>query len=165
MRNKKAPIINIITYRLPFKLTNQIYNEYKSRLREAKYMIKLYERYKPLAKYIKTVENLLALTIFYKRVISNLDAAVKFYGTVNKYSCSDTIQIGSHNFTEKEKNKLLGLIINYNNLMRNFGLPINLNDYELTKEFLAKLLLLLKNPEYDKRNRGKNKTEEDELPF
>ena len=161
----KTPIINILTYGLPFKLANQIYNEYQSRLSEAKYIIDLSERYKPLAEYIETVGILLALTIFHKRIIANLDAAVKFYGTVNSNSDADTIKIGSYDFTGDEKNKILGLTISYNKLRERFRLPQDLNEYELTKEFLVKLLSLLQDSKYDEKNREENNTEEDELPF
>lgn len=167
MSNKKTPMINILTFGLPFKLANQIYNEYQARLSETKYLIGLTGRYKPLSEYIETVEILLALTIFHKRVISNLDAAVKFYGTVNSYSKVDTIRIGSYNFTGDEKNKILGLTINYNKLQEKFRIPKNLADYELTKEFLVKVLSMLSDYKYGKENKeeGNNKTEENDLPF
>jgi len=159
MSNQKTPMINILTYGLPFKLANQIYNEYQSRLSESKYIIDLSDRYKPLSEYIETVEILLALTIFHKRVISNLDAAVKFYGTVNSYSEVDTIKIGSYNFTGEEKNKILGLTINYNKLQEKFRIPKNLTDYELTKEFLVKVLGMLSDYKYGTENKeeGNNK--------
>jgi len=67
---------NIFTYGLPFDLANQIYNEYQDRIREAKYIIDISEKYSPLANSLVTVELLLALSIFHKRVIANLDAAV-----------------------------------------------------------------------------------------
>ncbi len=167
MSNQKTPMINILTYGLPFKLANQIYNEYQSRLSESKYIIDLSDRYKPLSEYIETVEILLALTIFHKRVISNLDAAVKFYGTVNSYSEVDTIKIGSYNFTGDEKNKILGLTINYNKLQEKFRIPKNLIDYELTKEFLVKVLGMLNDYKYGEENKEEenNKAEENDLPF
>ena len=153
MSNEKTPMINILTYGLPFKLANQIYNEYQSRISELKYIIDLSDRYKPLTEYIETVEILLALTIFHKRVISNLDAAVKFYGTVYSYSEVDTIKIGSYNFTGDEKNKILGLTINYNKLQEKFRIPKNLTDYELTKEFLVKVLSMLSDYKYGTENK------------
>lgn len=150
-----VPLINIITYSLPYKLANQIYNEFESRLSEAKYIIKLSNRYKPLSNYIETVETLLALTIFYKRVIANLDAAVKFHSTISHYSGADTIKIGSYNFTGEEKNKLLSLIITYNKLRERFGIPQNIVDYELTKEFLVKVISMMEYSEYGKNQKEK----------
>jgi hypothetical protein len=167
MSNKKTPMINILTFGLPFKLANQIYNEYQSRLSESKYIIDVSDRYKPLTEYIETVKILLALTIFHKRVISNLDAAVKFYEKVKGYSEVDTIQIGSYNFTGDEKNKILGLTINYNKLKEKFRIPKNFADYELTKDFLVKVLSMLSDFNYgtDNKEEGDIKTEENDLPF
>jgi hypothetical protein len=167
--SKETPFINILTYGLPYKLANQIYKEFGSRLSEAKYIINLSDRYKPLAKYIVTVEILLAMTIFHKRVIANLDAAVKFYGTVNEYSNAETIRIGTYDFTGEEKNKVLALIINYNQLCKKYGIPEGINDYEITKEFLIKVLSLLDNSNYGKEQDSKQSKgeseEKDELPF
>jgi hypothetical protein len=56
MAIKESPIINILTYQLPFVLTNQIYNEYQSRLKEAIYLIDNFNTYKPLKENIKTIE-------------------------------------------------------------------------------------------------------------
>jgi hypothetical protein len=108
---KETPIINIFTYGLPYKLANQIYKEYDSRLREAIFIITESKRYASLKDSMQTVELLLALSIFDKRVISNLQAGVKFYSTVSSYSESETIQIGTYRLTGEEKNKLLGVII------------------------------------------------------
>lgn len=164
MKNNKPPIINILTFGLPFKLANQIFNEYQSRLSEAKYIIEHADRYRLLGEHFETVKILLAMTIFYKRVIANLDAAVKFHGTISRYSGAETIKIGSYNLTGEDKNKLLGLIINYDKLRERFGIPNDLNNYELTKEFLIKVLLLhsLENGENNKNQGG---AEEDEFPF
>lgn len=160
----KTPLINIMTYGLPQKLAKPIFNEYNSRLSEAKYIINLSDRYKPLYKYMETVEVLLALTIFHKRVFSNLDSAVKFYGTVNRISEADTIKIGSYRFTGEEKNKILGLTMNYKELTLKFGLSDSLNNYELTKDFLKKLLMLLDFENPPKRSKRKKK-DDDEITF
>ena len=100
---KETPIINILTYRLPYELTNQIYNEFQSRLREANILIEKYHTYRVLKNDLKTVELILSLSIFHKRVIANLDAAVKFYGTVCHKSQADTISIGNYKLQEKKK--------------------------------------------------------------
>ena len=164
---KETPIINILTFGLPFKLTNQIFNEYQDRIRESNYFIDNVAKYNQLRKYIKTVEILLALSIFHKRVISNLNAAVKFHGPVLDYSNSDIIKIGKYELNTIEKNKILGLIINYNQLMKRYCIPDSLWDYSFTKEFLSKHLQLqleIKNAENQfKKERREN--EEDEVPF
>ena len=139
---QQTPIINIFTYNLPFDLANQIYNEYKDRYREAIYLIDNYDTYSPLSDNLLTVELLLALSIFHKRVIANLDAAVKFHGTVNKISQSDTIRISKYDFTGEEKNKLLALTITYRKLLDKYDLTEDIANYNLTRDFLRKLLAI-----------------------
>lgn len=138
----KTPIINILTYGLPYALTNQIYNEYQSRISEAKFLIEKSSRFKILAENISTVELLFAISIFHKRVISNLDGAVKFYKTVNKFSQADIIAIGSYDLTFEEKNKILGLLINYRQLIEKYGITESMMDYYLTKTFLFSIIKL-----------------------
>lgn len=144
---KRTPIINILTYGLPFDLANQIYNEYQDRRREAMYLIDNSQRYSPLSDNVLTVEVLLALSIFHKRVLTNLDAAIKFYGTVTKLSQADTIKMGSYSLSGEEKNKVLALTITYRKLLEKFSLPEATFNYNLTREFLQKLLALKNIPD------------------
>lgn len=142
---KDTPIINILTYRLPFELTNQIYNEFQNRFRDANYLIDNYKTYQPLKGSLKTVELFLSLSIFHRRIITNLDGAVKFYGTVTKKGETDTIRIGSYNLTGDEKNKLLAIVLNYQKLLDRFSVPPAVMEYYETREFLKKLIALKSN--------------------
>lgn len=163
---KDTPIINILTYQLPYNLANQIYNEFQSRVKEANYLIENYKTYKPLKDSSKTIELLLSLSIFHRRVITNLDGAVKFYGTVTKKGKTDTIRIGSYDLTLEEKNKILAVVINYNQLLEKFSIPPIVMEYHETREFLKKIIMLkseLQNG--NKENREENKNIEDDLPF
>ena len=147
---KQSPIINILTYKLDYVLARQIFNEYQSRLKEASYLIENYKTYRTLKANIKTVELVLALSIFHKRVIANLDAAIKFYGTVNKISQSETIKMGSYSLTAQEKNNLLGVTISYEKLINKFSISLALMDYNETRDFLKKLIALKSNLRYAK---------------
>ena len=163
---KDAPIINILTYQLPYKLANQIYNEFQSRVKETNYLIENYKTYKSLKDSSKTIELLLSLSIFHRRVITNLDGAVKFYGTATKKGKTDTIRIGSYDLTLEEKNKILAVVINYNHLLEKFSIPPIVMEYHETREFLKKIIMLkseLQNG--NKENREENKSIEDDLPF
>lgn len=166
---KETPIINILTYSLPFELTNQIYNEFQSRFKEAKYLIENYKTYKVLESDTKTVELLLSLSIFHKRVISNLDAAVKFYGTVTSHSEAETIKIGSYDLTGDEKNKILAVVMSYNKLIEKFSIPNSVMEYYETREFLKNLINLKSILSYgeDETNNRKNgnSNAEDDIPF
>ena len=139
---KDAPIINILTYQLPHNLANQIYNEFQSRVKETNYLIENYKTYKSLKDSSKTIELLLSLSIFHRRVITNLDGAVKFYGTVTKKGKTDTIRIGSYDLTLEEKNKILAVVINYNHLLEKFSIPPIVMEYHETREFLKKIIML-----------------------
>lgn len=167
---KETPIINILTYQLPFELTNQIYNEYQSRLKEANYLIENINTYKPLKDNIKTVELFLSLSIFHRRVITNLDGALKFYGTVTKNGLTDTIKIGSYNLTGEERNKILAVVMNYNQLLGKFSISPSVMEYYETRDFLNKIINLkteLDNDEFEEResrSKGKQANEED-IPF
>lgn len=163
---KDTPIINILTYQLPYNLANQIYKEFQSRLKEANYLIENYRTYKPLQDSSKTVELLLSLSIFHRRIITNLDGAVKFYGTVTKKGKTDTIRIGTYDLTLEEKNKILAVVINYNHLLEKFSIPPIVMEYHETREFLKKIIILKSKLQYgNKENREGNKSTEDDLPF
>ncbi len=168
MKKESTPIINIITYGLPYKLANQIYKEQADRFREVEYIIGISKKYQILKKDIKTVEILLALSIFHKRVITCLDGADKFYGTITKYSQANTITMGQYDFTLSERNKILGLLINYRQLIKRFNIPENLMDYDLTKDFLKKLISIKfsANAETQKEDSQKDDQEDfNDLPF
>jgi hypothetical protein len=166
----ETPIINILTYGLPFDLANQMYNEYQNRLTEVKYILEVSKYYKSLKVEIDVVELILALSIFYKRVICNLNAAIKFHNTVNKYSEAEIIQIGKYNFSNQEKNSLLSLTLNFNELTKKYGLTNYYFDYFETKELLRKIRELKsssENGETNKNDKSKfdNEFDPDTLPF
>jgi len=166
----ETPIINILTYKLPFELSKQIYNEFQNRLKEANFLIETYKTYKPLKDNIKTVELFLSLSIFHRRVITNLDGAVKFYGTVIKNGQTDTVRIGNYNLTGEEKNKILAVVMNYNTLLEKFSIPLVVMEYYETREFLKKLITLksdLENADYKEKGtkRNGNQSDEEGLPF
>jgi hypothetical protein len=140
MAGKEYKIINIICYRLPYDLSNQVYHEFESRYKEALWFIENSSYHKRLRNNIKTVEILLALSVFHKRVISNLDAVVKFYGTVHRIGKADTISIGSYDLDSKEKNKLVSIIMHYRAIKARFGLEDQVFEYNETKEFLNQVI-------------------------
>ncbi len=140
--NQKSPLINILTYQLPFQLSNQIYNEYQSRLKEANFLIDNYKTYAKLKDNLHTVELFLSISIFHKRVVTNLDGAIKFYGTVTKKGETDTIRVGAYNLTGEERNKMLAVVLNYNQLLQRFSIPPSVMEYYETREFLKKLISL-----------------------
>jgi hypothetical protein len=142
--NKMASVIRIICYGLPYDLSNQIYNEFESRFKDAKYLINTYAYYEPIRDSIKTVELLLALSIFHKRVITNLDSAIKFYGSVTRKSSAKVIRIGSYFLDADEKRKIQSIIYNFRLLIRKYSLPERFFEYLETKDFIGKIVKLKK---------------------
>lgn len=167
-KKKETPIINILTYQLPFELANQIYNEFQNRLKEANFLIDTYKTYSSLRDSKQVVELFLSISIFHRRVITNLDGAVKFYRTVAKNSNADTIKIGSYNLTGEEKNKILAVVLNYKQLLEKFSIPPIVMEYFETREFLKKIIKLKSELEYANSEKGKRRggqEDENDLPF
>lgn len=166
---KETPIINILTYQLPYELASQIYNEFQNRYREANQLIEKYKTYKSLQDNLKAVELFLSLSIFHRRVIANLEAAVKFHGTVTNKSEASAISIGSYDLTEEEKNKLLAVVISYNKLLQKFSIHPTVMEYYETRDLLKGIINLkseLDNGENPKKqNRRRGGQEEDDFPF
>ena len=75
------------------------------------------------------------MSIFHKRVIANLDGAVKFYGTVSRNSEADTIKIGNYNLNGEERNQILAVVKSYDLLIERFSIPKFTMEYNETKEF------------------------------
>ena len=164
-----SPIINILTYKLDYKLSRQIFSEFQNRFKEAQFLIDNYKTYQQLKPNIKTVELLLALSIFHKRVIANLDAAVKFYGTVNRIGKSETIRMGGYSLTNQEKNKILGVTMSYEALIKKFSISPTMMDYSETRDLLKKIILLKTNLQYAQNNQEdqnpRGKEDQSEFPF
>lgn len=141
-KDQETPIIRIMCYGLPYELSNQMYNEFENRYKDALYLIKTYPFYLPIRNNLKTVELLLALSIFHKRVIANLDSAVKFYGSVTRHSNATAIRIGDYSLDIAERNRIQSVILNYRSLVGKYSLPGNFFEYIETKEFIRKIVHL-----------------------
>lgn len=140
--DQSIPIIRIMCYGLPYDLSNQMFNEFESRHKDALYLIKTYAFYIPIRNNLKTVELLLALSIFHKRVIANLDSAIKFHGSVTSHSNATAVRIGSYSLDIAERNRIQSVILNYRSLIRKYSLPANFFEYIETKEFIRKIVHL-----------------------
>ena len=153
----ETPIINIITYGLPGKLARQIYNEFQDRNRQINYFIdsKDYNVFDSLKKEKKTIELLLALSIFHKRVILSYEGAIGFYNFLNKQKQDlKAIKIGSYDFSNIEKKKISKIIINYKKLLDKFNLSYYLMDYDETIDFLKNIAFLKSNEKTTKENKN-----------
>ena len=125
--------------RLPREISNPMYNEYNNRLKEIKFIIEKRESYFNLREQIRTIELILSLSIFYKRVISNLDAATKFAGTVFNNSPAIAIKIGSYNLTGSEKNRMIAIVMSYNSLIEKYSITQDILTTVETKDLINKI--------------------------
>lgn len=183
MESSNTPIINIITAKLPRELAIKIYNEYQTRYKELVSILEHSARFNSLSSFIETLEILLALSVFHKRVICNLEGVDKFAGTISRKKEDDiTIDIGSYKLTTDEQNKIKAVVINYNQLTRKFGIVDEYFAYYETYEFLENMLRFKKSfdddyldypdfnengEEINKKNRKhkSNQSEDGDLPF
>ena len=122
---------------------------------------------------MRDTKHILSLSIFHRRVITNLDGAVKFYGTVTKKGQTDTVRIGSYNLTGDEKNKILAVVLNYNSLLEQFSIHPGVMEYYETRDFLKKIITLkseLENADFKERQTRKkgnknSQSNEEDIPF
>lgn len=133
-------MIKIFTENLPYKLNEQITIEYNSRINEVNYFLSgNYNYYADLKEDIETIKLLLALSIFYKRVLLNFHSATKFTSRVILKGKANSVQLGTYELSHKEAFKLNKMVKTFEVLMRNYSIPPKLFEYLETKEFLKKI--------------------------
>lgn len=148
-------MIEKFTKDTPYKLSQQLIYEYNNRINDVNHFVSgKYDFYAPLKKDIETIELLLALTIFYKRVLTNFDSAIKFSGRVVFNSEADSIQLGTYLLDSKEIFRIKKTILNFNELMSKYSIPPTLFNYTETKEFLRKVKSL--KTEFREDNNGES---------
>lgn len=133
-------MIQLFTENLPYKLSEQMTFEYNRRLSDINYFISgKYDYYAHLKKDIETIQLLLALSIFYKRVLSNFDSATKFNSRVVFKSEAVSVQLGTYDLSAKEIFKLNKTVLTFKTLMEEYSIPLGLFEYLETKELLRKI--------------------------
>lgn len=149
--------------RLPREISNPMYNEYYNRLKEINYILENRDAYKHLMQYKKTIELILSLSIFYKRVIANMDAATKFAGTVFSNSSAIAIKIGSYDLTGSEKNRIIAVVMSYNSLTEKYSLTNDLLATMETKDLIKKIKDLKWQLDNNENKDIKNNDEKDNI--
>lgn len=134
-----SQIIKILTYKLNYETANLIYNEYEDRLREINYLLNNYIYYKNLLERKKTIETLLALSIFYKRLIANFEGFLAFSNTLHR-SRVNQISIGNSKYDRKELQSLYFIHKDFLEIMEKFNISYSLFDYNETKDFLRNVM-------------------------
>lgn len=133
-------MINTFTENLPYRLSEQMIIEYNKRLSDINHFVSgKYDYYAHLKGDIESLQMLLALSIFYKRVLTNFDSATKFSSRVVYNSEAEAIQLGTYELSSKEIFKLNKTVITFRKLLEDYSIPIGLFEYLETKEFLRKV--------------------------
>ncbi|MGC4234673.1 MAG: hypothetical protein QM594_16945 [Niabella sp.] len=133
-------MIQLFTENLPYKLSEQMTFEYNRRLSDINYFLSgRYDYYAHLKKDIETIQLLLALSIFYKRVLSNFNSATKFTSRVVLKSEAASVQLGTYDLSAKELFKLNKTVLTFKTLMDEYSIPLGLFEYLETKELLRKI--------------------------
>lgn len=134
-----SKIINILTAKLNYETANLIYNEYQERLRESNYLIDNYDYYKSLRERKASVETTLALSIFYKRLITNFEGFLSFTNTLHRNKINE-MNVGSNLYQKKDMKRLYFLTKDFYDILQKFNISPLLFDYNDTKDFLKNLL-------------------------
>jgi hypothetical protein len=125
--------------RLPREISNPMYNEHYSRLKEIDFILNNRESYFALKADRQFIELLLALSIFYKRVLTNLDSATKFANTVFKNSEAEAIRIGKYDLTGRERDRIIAIIFNFNSILKKYEIPHELLVFTETRVFIRNI--------------------------
>ena len=133
-------MIQIFLKNLPYKLSQQLNIEYDRRLNDINYFVSgRYDYYSHLKKDIESIQLLLALSIFHKRVLSNFDSATKFTSRVVMESEAEAVQLGTYELSATEIFKINRTVLTYKSLLEKYSIPIGIFEYLETKEFLRKI--------------------------
>jgi hypothetical protein len=108
-------------------------------MNEINYIIANYDQFKELSGDIETLKTLLSLSIFYKRVVSNMDSAEKFSGRIFKAE-GESIVIGKYILDSRQSFRISRFVITFRQLLNKYSIsPEVLFNYQDTWEFLKKL--------------------------
>jgi hypothetical protein len=139
MDNERPRIIGILTSRLPYDLANLMYKEFDDRFREVNYFIEHFSYYRRYRTDLRAIEILLAMSIFYRRVVANFDGAVQFRRTIISHSQAEIVRIGSYELDQGETNQLLSVIIGFRNLKLKYGIGDGMFMFDDTKGFFRQV--------------------------
>lgn len=147
-----APLLNILTAGLSGTVTRPIYLEYNSRRKELdRIWAKEGNNYKVLQNHVKTVEALLAISLFYRYVMGYMQGATSFYKLVNqRYLDGEcAISIGQGVLDKKQQNHLLAAVIKFNQIKEKYQLYPAFFEYSETIQFLSNCKDLFYQKEYE----------------
>lgn len=149
---RKNTLINIFCYGLPGVVTKPICREYDSRWEEIEriWNDQKHNKYLVLKQYNTTIENLLALCLFYRYVVGNIMGGCKLFYRLNPCSEEERpIVVGKYILDKKESNRILAVSIELENIRKRFQLDEYFFEFTETIEFLRNCIKLYNKPEYE----------------
>lgn len=129
-------MIPLFTKHLPFDLQKKLISEYKQRKKEVVYLIKNYDYEGVSLQDLKTIEFLLALSVFYRRVIANIDSASSFTNFVFVNSEASVIKIGGYDLDQDEKRKITAIIIKFRSILKENNIQESQLNYDDMNTFI-----------------------------
>lgn len=124
---------------LPIKISRPMYNEYENRLKDINFLISNYEYYSILKEDSQAIKLILALSVFYKRVIANINGATVFAGTVFNNSDAKCVKIGTYELTPKERDRIIAITINYRNIVDKYRISHDIITSVETRELINRV--------------------------
>lgn len=142
----ETPLINKLCFELPQEVAQPLYKEYQYRLSEIERIwASGNKKYIPLQEYSLTIKTLLAMSIYYRRIISGLYGAVDFFNRVsyeNHIRHERTVKIGNYVLDREQASRLWRIHDTFSKLLEKYHVPENIFNYEDTLQFLGSCWLL-----------------------
>lgn len=121
---------------LPYYLRGQLIFEYDFRMKELAFLLKNNPRKYQWIKKRESIELLIAMSIFYNRVIAYLESGAR---SLTDRPPIQIIKFGQNELTKTEADTLQSMANDFYGILGTFGLPIYIFDYSDVKTFLYKL--------------------------
>ena len=139
-------MIKLFCKGLPYYLSNLLYSEYQIYLKEINFLVKTFSnKYSWLNDIdFEIIELILALSIFFRRIIAQLESVYSFRERVFPTDDKEaSIEIGSYSFNKEESQKIEKVINQFWNICERYGIQIYLFDFSDSETFLYKLKKLM----------------------
>ena len=132
-------MIKLFCKGLPWNLSQLLYAEYQNRLKEFRFLLENFpNKYRWIEDH-EPVELILAMSIFYRRVIAQFDAAKDFTVSLLKRSECVGVSFGQFTLDENQADSLSKIVNGFSYLLYKFGLDEDLFDYDDVEGFLIQL--------------------------
>lgn len=132
-------MIKLFCKNLPSNISRQLYFEYKNLEKELIFLLSTYKKKYNWIKDIDTIKLLLAMSIYYKRVIAPLESVSDFYLNLNKLNDVDGIVLGNDELKRVAFIKIEDIVNKFFRILRIFGLSTKIFEYYNISIFLDKI--------------------------